>query len=248
MIKICLQPGHWSKGGGAPTELETNKRVTDRTSEMLRQRGFEVYQSDWYGFNDPKVTSVDYDLFLALHCDADYPNDNGSGFADYADPASDDATIESQRICKVINDTYFPEVKINYVSHSNANTRFYYMWKYLTAKTPCVLLEMGQTIDPHDKVLLANTELIAGAITNSICKAFNVPNVPVQPPIPPTPPTDPCNGYIEEIARLKKIIIELEKPIIPPEVPIKSFKVICEELYDLNGQFLSEKRTITPIK
>jgi hypothetical protein len=34
---------------------------------------------------------------------------------------------------------------------------------------------MGQTQDAHDKVLLANTFLIASSIVRSICKVFNIP-------------------------------------------------------------------------
>lgn len=207
MKKICLQSGHWSKGGGAPNEMVTNKRITDRLAFLLREKGFEVYQTDWYGFNDPKVTKVDYDLFLALHCDMDYPNDNGGGFADYADPNSDFATQESQRICKVINDYYFPEVKIVYKNRSNANTRFYYMWKYLTPKTPCVLIEMGQSIDPHDSVLLGNTELIAGALFRAICKSFDISYEPNVPPvvIPPVEVCD-CEALKADVERLNKTL------------------------------------------
>jgi len=197
-IKICLQSGHWNKAGsGAPNEQATNKRITDRLADMLRQRGFAVTQTDWYANNDPVVTKTDYKLFLSLHCDMDYPNDGGSGFADFPEPSTDGATAESQRICKIINETYFPEVKINYVSHSNANTRYYYMWKYLTAKTPCVLLEMGQSIDPHDKVLLANTDLIAGGIARALCKAFSV-NYEI---VPPT--VSPVDPHLAEIEHLK---------------------------------------------
>jgi N-acetylmuramoyl-L-alanine amidase len=198
MTKVCIQAGHWNKsGGGAPEEQSNNKRIADRLSALLRERGFEVYQTDYFANNDPKVTSVDYNLFLALHCDMDYPDDNGSGFADYPEPLTDIATVESQRICKVINEVYFPEVKINYVNHSNANTRYYYMWKSLTAKTPCVLVEMGQSVDPHDKVLLANTELIAGALCRAICIAFGVPyDLPTLPPTPPqNPPSEPTVPY-----------------------------------------------------
>ena len=176
MIKICIQPGHWNKpGGGAPEEQANNKRIADRLCSVLREKGFEVYETDYYANIDPAVTSVDWGLFLALHCDMDYPDDGGSGFTDFPEPSTDGATKESQRIAGVIKDNYFPEVQINYVSHSCVNTRYYYMWKYLSAKTPCVLIEMGQSIDPHDRVLLANTDLIANALAKSVCKAFNVP-------------------------------------------------------------------------
>lgn len=207
MKKICLQSGHYSKGGGAPNELETNKRITDRLAYLLRQRGFEVYQTDWYGYNDPKVTKTDYDLFLALHCDMDYPNDNGGGFADYPEPSTDSATVESQRICKVINDYYFPEVKIVYKNRSNANTRYYYMWKYLTAKTPCVLIEMGQSIDPHDSVLLSNTDLIANALMRAICMAFRI-DYEIKPTVVVNPPEN-----TSEIDKLKSDIKVLENQL-----------------------------------
>lgn len=204
--KICLQAGHVNKAGsGAPNEQATNKRITDRLSDMLRKRGFQVKQTDWYANNDPVVTGNDYHLFLALHCDMDYPNDGGSGFVDFAEPSTDSATAESQRIAKVIKEVYFPEVKINYVSHSNANTRYYYMWKYLTPKTPCVLIEMGQSIDPHDSVLLGNTDLIAGALCKSICKAFNV-TYEIVPPVVVI--EDP---HTSEISSLKKEISDLKK-------------------------------------
>lgn len=205
MYKIVIQAGHVNKGGGAPEELANNKRIADRVCAVLREKGFEVYQTDYYAYNDTKVTKTDYSLFLALHCDMDYPNDGGSGFADYADPNTDSATTESQRICKVINETYFPEVKINYKNRSNANTRYYYMWKYLTAKTPCVLLEMGQSIDPHDKVLLANTDLISTGIVKSICKAFNVP-YEIKPPVVVTedPHTSEIKALKTEIKQLKQ--------------------------------------------
>ena len=207
MKKICLQPGHFNKpGGGAPEEQANNKRIADRLSAMLRERGFEVYQTDYWAYNDPVVKSTDWDLFLSLHCDMDYPNDNGSGFADYPEPSTDSATKESQRICKVINEVYFPEVKINYVNRSNANTRYYYMWKHLTAPTPCVLIEMGQSIDPHDKVLLANTTLIASALTRAICKAFNVAYDIDLPPVETE--VDKLKRQIEDLTNSVKSLSE----------------------------------------
>lgn len=210
--RVCIQSGHFNKGGGAPGELETNKRIVDRLCAKLRENGnFEVYQTDYYAYNDPKVTKTDWDLFLSCHADMDYPNDGGSGFADYPEPSTDGATKESQRICKVINDYYFPEVKINYISHSNKNTRYYYMWKHLTAKTPCVLIEMGQSIDPHDKVLLANTELIAGALYRAICLAFNISYGTQTPPvIIPTPADEEIKVLKAEVERLKEMVEQVK--------------------------------------
>lgn len=232
-MKICIQAGHSNKGGGAPNELATNKRIADRLSAILRERKFEVVQTDYYAYNDPVVTKNDYNLFLSLHCDMDYPNDGGSGFADYPKPNTDGATIESQRICKVINDFYFPEVKINYINRSNANTRYYYMWKYLTFKTPCVLLEMGQSIDPHDSVLLANTELIASAIGRAICKAFNVSYE-----IAPNTPTceEQLNLKNKEIADLKVMYENVNKALIQAKLEFGSAladkDIECQEKID----------------
>ena len=201
---ICLQAGHegrTSGSTGAPGEVEANVRIRNRLSELLIEKGFMVQLVN----ADPTNEEIDkdFDLFLALHCDADYPNDLGSGFADYPEPSTDDATIESQRICRTLNETYFPETKIAYVSHSNANTRYYYMWSRLSKKTPCVLIEMGQIQDAHDRVLLANTELIAGALFQSICKAFGI----VEPDITPEPPIvvdNGCEDIKKELEELKK--------------------------------------------
>ena len=204
LIRIALQSGHDGKAGaGAPNESATNKRITDRLASVLRERGFDVTQTNYYAFNDPNVTKVDFDLFLAIHCDMDYPNDNGSGFSDFPEPSTDGATQESQRISRIINETYFPETGITYKNRSNANTRYYYMWKVLTAKTPCVLIEMGQSIDPHDSVLLGNTDLIANALGRSICKAFNVP---FDKPTPTPIPVDPTIALNEKIKELELAI------------------------------------------
>lgn len=49
------------------------------------------------------------------------------------------------------------------------------MWKFLSFKTPCVIIECGVGKDEHDSVILADTERVANAIVRGICKAFNVP-------------------------------------------------------------------------
>jgi metal-dependent amidase/aminoacylase/carboxypeptidase family protein len=45
---------------------------------------------------------------------------------------------------------------------------------------------MGESIDPHDKVILADTDRVSNAIARGICKAFNVNfDIPVPSPVPP---------------------------------------------------------------
>lgn len=211
-MKICIQSGHINSqysslklGAGAPGEQIVTKAVGDMLAAMCRERGIEVVHTDANAYNDPNVTKTDFNLFLSLHCDADYAGDNGSGFADFPEPRTDYVTGESQRICAIFNDVYFKETKIVYKNRSNDNTRFYYMWKYLTPKTPCVLIEMGQCQDPHDKVLLANTKLIASALCRAICKALNVNyEINSQPVTPSVPQTDTVEGLKSVIEQMKK--------------------------------------------
>ena len=195
-MKIFIIPGHRNVqynsitslhgNTGTAGELEINIRIADRVSAMLRERGFEVVQSDANANDDKTITSQDFALALALHCDMDIQGDQGGGMVGSGDASVDDSWQESLRIKKVFDGLYFKETGIvnkNFVTEGMAK---YYIWQYLSSKTPCVLIEMGQAKDPHDSVLLGNTELIASAIVRSICKAFNVPYdvVPVQPPEP----------------------------------------------------------------
>jgi len=188
--KVVLQAGHIGRTSGnvgAPGEQELNKRITDRLASILRGKGFEIKQTDAYADSDTDITKVDWDLFLALHGDADIYG-TGGGMVDFPEPASDGATAESQRIAKCITEEYFKHSEIvNHPERSNANTRFYYVWDNLTSKTPCVIVEMGVVQDAHDKVLLGDTDRIANALARGVCKAFGVAFDP-PPPIPPEPP------------------------------------------------------------
>lgn len=203
--KICLQAGHQNaknncdvnlrKGTGAPGEAEFTVRVRDRLSQILLSKknsdgsdAFTLQLVDATFNCDPKADDTDYALFLAIHYDADIYG-KGGGFADYPEPSTDFATKESQRITGIFNKTYFQHSGIEYINRTNANTRFYYMWKFLSAKTPCVLIEAGVGKDEHDSVILADTDRVANAMARAICEAFGVAfDVPT--PTPPTPPVD----------------------------------------------------------
>lgn len=180
--KICLQAGHLNtttSATGAPGEMKFNQDMVNRLALIFKSiPEIDVYITDANSFNDKKVVTTDWDLFLSVHYDADIYNDSG-GFIDFPEPSTDKATKESQRIANVIGDTYFALSGIKRVQRrSNANTRYYYMWKYLTAKTPCNIIECGVGWRRPDDFEKLNTpegrDMIARAITKSICNAFDV--------------------------------------------------------------------------
>lgn len=173
--RVCLQAGHQgitSGSTGAPGERDWTTKIVPMIAERLRAKGLGVYETDALGYNDDKVVQTDWDLFLAIHYDADIYNDTG-GFTDYPEPKTDGATQESQRIAKVLADYYFSTTGIKYVNRSNANTRYYYMWQYLTSKTPCVIIECGVGWrKPEDYNTLRKYDFIADTISEGILKAF----------------------------------------------------------------------------
>ncbi len=184
MKRIILQAGHENiknncvaslRGStGAGGEVEINIAVRDEVARLLAGK-VEVKKVDGNFNCDPTSLDEDWDLFLTIHCDMDYAGDNGSGFCDFPEPSTDDATKESQRCAKAIQDYFFPKVGINVKSRSNANTRYYYMWQCISAKTPCVLIEMGQVKDSHDSVILKDTARVGKALAEAILVALGLP-------------------------------------------------------------------------
>lgn len=187
---ICLQAGHQNikdncdkdlaKGTGAPGESEFTVRVRDRLSQILLSQknpdGSSAFVLKLVDANyncDSSSAKEDFDLFLAIHYDA-FVNNSIGGFVDFPEPSTDGATDYSQKIAKAIREEYFKHSGIQEVNRSNKNTRFYYMWEKLSLKTPCVIIECGVGQNPHDKVILADTERVANAIARGICKSFDV--------------------------------------------------------------------------
>lgn len=203
--RICIQPGHINSkynsivalrgSTGAPGEQEFTLDVANRVSEELRKRGFEVKQTDGNANDDKTVTSVDWDLFLAIHYDADVYNDRGY-FIDFPEPSTDGATKESQRLAQSLRDSYGGATGIpRYDKRSNANTRYYYMWRYLSSKTPCVLIECGvgnRHPEDYDALHGDRRNRVIEGIVRGICSAFGVA-YDLTPPTPPAP-VEPTYG------------------------------------------------------
>lgn len=189
MKKICLQAGHVNtennsivalrKSTGAPGERDFTADIVNRVAEIFKNiPEIEITVTDAIANDRPEITSKDWDLFLSVHYDADIYNDSG-GFIDYPEPSTDHATEESQRIASEIAKVYFAKSGVKQVQkRSNANTRFFYMWKYLSAKTPCNILEFGVGWRKPNDYELLNTEdgrnKTAHIFAEALCSAFGV--------------------------------------------------------------------------
>lgn len=205
---ICIQAGHYPRttgATGAPGEQELTWRITLALTELLKARGF-VIQIVGADPTDAEIKK-DFDLFISLHGEADVHNMDGGMISEPA-PEIDSANAESKRIRESIESVYFKESGIvNRPQWISRGMKYYYMWKRLSAKTPCVILEMGVVQNAHDKVILADTKMVSVAIAKGICKAFGVNYEPTPTPTPqPQPPADPCEGKNKEISRLKGLI------------------------------------------
>ena len=183
-MKILLQAGHEARTSGAtgaPNEQSFNIDIANKVADELRSRGVEVKRIK----ADPTDAEIagDWDLALSIHYDADIYG-TGGGFVDYADPAVDDATVESQRIAYLLRQEYFGTTGIvNHPERSNKNTRFYPLWERLSSKTPCVIIEcgVGMHVPDDHQILHFNRPLVVEGITKGICLAFNIPYITPSP-------------------------------------------------------------------
>lgn len=248
---ICLQAGHQNtknqcivslRGStGAPGEVENNIRIRDRLSQILLSKknadgsdAFMIQLVDSCFNCDPKSDDTDFDFFLSLHCESDTHKDsNGNsmdgGMISPPDPSVDYAKAESKRICDAIASEYFNHAGITQrPGWITNNMTYYYMWASLSAKTPCGLLEMGVAQNPHDKVILADTDRVANAIARGICRAFNVPFDVVSPTPTPTPtPTITDDTVIPQIDNkrvkdIKKDLADKDKALLEKDGTIST--------------------------
>lgn len=216
MKTILIQAGHegrTSGSTGAPSEQSFNIDISNQVAFELSKMGFDVRRVN----ADPLPDEIggDWDLFLAIHYDSDV-YDMGGGFVDFPYPETDNVTTESQRIAYLLRQEYFGTTHI--VSHperSNKNTKGYYMWAKLSAKTPCVIIEcgVGMHVPDDHSVLHFNRPLVVEGIVKGICLAFNVPYIMPETPGIPTPPSPVYPDLSMEVTTLKKTIEQLNSEI-----------------------------------
>ncbi|MCG3204023.1 MAG: hypothetical protein KCHDKBKB_00712 [Elusimicrobia bacterium] len=252
MTFICLQAGHegrTSGSTGAPGEIELNVRIRNRLSEILQSKGFVIQLVA----ADPPDSEInkDFDLFLSLHGDADIYKGVGGGCVGSGDKSVDLMWQRSAEIRDAIIAEYFTHSGIeHHPERVNVNMTKYYMWSRLSPKTPCVLIEQGVVQNPHDKVILADTNIVANAIARGVCRAFNVPFDPPAP-TPNNPPTTPTvfsdpNTQVDmgdkwgvmSLGDARKWLNDMtyklgvceSKPPVIKEVPVEVIKEVIKEV------------------
>lgn len=233
-MKILIQAGHegrTSGSTGAPNEQSFNIDISNQVADKLRNMGVEVRRIN----ADPKATEIsgDWDLFLAIHYDADVYG-KGGYFVDYPEPSTDGATLQSQAICKTLSEVYGETTKIvNYPMRSNKNTRFYYMWSKISPKTPCVLIEcgVGMHIPDDHEILHFNRPLVVKGIVDGLIKALDIkdPVASIQP--------DP---HLAEILKLNEKITALENSMNDLRLRIVEMEKMVESKDEIISRVQSE--------
>ncbi len=216
-VRVVIQAGHQNtqnnidpdlRGStGAPGEVNFTVDVANQVSAKLRQLGFEVKQTDANANADPAITTADWDLFLAIHYEADVHNTNGY-FVAAPDPSTDAVNGESVRIRDIINSEYLKLGIPNHPEWQNPKTKFYYMWRALSTKTPCVLIECGVGWRvPKDSDLLnsiTGRPKVVEIIVSGICKAFSVPysGTTSLPNVPETSSNSQADQLVSQIKQI----------------------------------------------
>lgn len=198
MPKILLQAGHVNtqnnsnstlRGAtGAPGEQEFTADVVLKVAVGLRTRGFTVVTDDANINDHPNIYNQDYDYALAVHYESDNHNTNG-GFVGVADPDLDSVLPRSKQLQAILVQEYFNATKIPiHMNWQNPNTYRYYMWHYLTPKTPQNIIECGVGWrNPEDHHLFTyHRDIVVAGITRAICRMFgvNYDGIPVPQPAP----------------------------------------------------------------
>lgn len=211
-MKILIQAGHKGRTSGATGAPEEQKWTTDIAPKIASKLGEHGFETRVIGADPTEVEIAgDWDLFLAVHYDADIYKDRG-GFIDTPDPSVDNASEESTRIANEMRRVYFDITGIpNRPDRSNVKTRFYYMWKKMSKKTPCVIIEAGvgyRTPEDH-KTLWFQQERVVDGITRGILNALK--------PEPVEPPVNNCEECEKMVEKLGERVAELEMTVIRHE-------------------------------
>lgn len=185
--KIAIQAGHLNTKNncdpslrtstGAAGEVQVNEAVANKLFELLSNtKNIEAYLYDATANCDATIGGINFDLFLALHCDGNNDKSVSGGFAGVPDKAIDAVYSTSKKYADIFNDNYFNLVGIPYVNRETNDSKYYYMWNVLSRNTPCVLLEMGFISGTKDSKILKDTDKVANAIYETILKIFNLEN------------------------------------------------------------------------
>lgn len=219
-MKVLLQCGHnaafppfRANGGGAPGEAVWTGDVAVRLANRLRVAGVQVdIVGSWLSggtlYPPPDEASRDYDLFVALHYDADVYAVRSGCFAGRA--TLDPLGAEADRAIVCWEAVYPAMTGIPlHRERNNENVRNYYAFRDTTENTPGILIEHGVGQGLDHGCLFDQMELVVEADASAILAYLGVT------PAEPEPEEDV--GIIDElnsqIAELRQTIAERDSTI-----------------------------------
>jgi hypothetical protein len=173
--RVGLQVGHWrnweasaplnrnsGSSGGGMTEAEVNLAIARLTAESLRAMGYVVDIL-------PTVIPRGYkaDAVVAIHADGASSGSRRGFFTDK--PARAPVGSPEDALRKAIDQEYAAATGLSYVYRSTVNTRYYYGYSAVAAKSPMVIIETGFLTSPADReVIVKRPELSARGIANGV--------------------------------------------------------------------------------
>ena len=142
--RVALQTGHAPDGGGAPGEAEWTPKLAAALGARLEAAGVDVVTvGGFYNKAAPHILGGDFDLFLALHYDARFPENYTTGCCiargTYETEHWEADRFLSEWIARYPQATGIPLKQ----SRVGVNMLEYYAWRHLSYVTPGVLIEHG---------------------------------------------------------------------------------------------------------
>lgn len=173
-MRVGLQVGHWRNweagpplsrnsgaSGGGKTEAEVNIAIARETAALLEQMGYAV---DILPTAIPRGYAAD--AVVAIHADGGPSNRRGF-FSDT--PAKSPVAGAEARLSNLIDQEYATATGLTRVYRSTVNTKRYYGYSRVTAKTPMVIVETGFLTNAADReIIVGRPDLAARGLANGI--------------------------------------------------------------------------------
>jgi len=203
MAEVVVQAGHENIGAncdaglrpytGAPGEVSWTPGIVEGICARLMAAGVTAHHVDanWNCGGNPSI-GRDYDAVLAVHYQSNPPHESGFSVG-RMDPLEDGAAAASAQLVDAINAAYSAATGLtrrDAWDTPNPNVQHYYLFRAVSLKTPCALIECGTGAvgAPDHAFLWTQQEKVIAGIADGILGYLHAAGKWSPPPAPPSPP------------------------------------------------------------